>query len=289
MSIDSLKGQNGYTVSELCDLFEIPRSSYYKWLKREKPKKEIQYELICDWIRQCQKENNGILGYRRMTMYINKEHNTTYSVNYIHRLMKKIKLQSRIRRKRYNYIKSKSEQIGENILNRDFTTTAYNQKWLTDVTEFKASDGTKIYLSAILDLHSNYIVSYKFSIRNDNSLVFETFRQAIKANPYAKPIFHSDRGFQYTSKVFKYMLDQQGMKQSMSRVGKCIDNGPMEAFWGTVKSECFYSFKFEDRESIINAVTQYIEYYNNKRLQQKLNSMAPMMYRNHAISVLNRN
>ena len=87
-----------------------------------------------------------------------------------------------------------------------------------------------------MDLYDKRIVSYVISHFNNNKLVFDTFDKAIKANPNAKPIFHSDRGFQYTSKIFKFKLDKAGMIQSMSRVGKCIDNGPMEGFWGTLKS-----------------------------------------------------
>jgi len=102
----------------------------------------------------------------------------------------------------------------------------------------------KIYLCSILDLYDKSIVAYSTSYRNDNKLVFDTFDKAISLNPTAKPIFHSDRGFQFTSKVFKFKLDEQGIIQSMSRVGKCIDNRLMEAFWVTIKSEMYYLNKF---------------------------------------------
>ena len=124
----------------------------------------------------------------------------------------------------------------------------------------------KLYLSSILDLYDNSIVSYEFSMSNNNILVFKTFDKAIEKNPHAKPIFHSDRGFQYTSKMFKVKLDDQGMIQSMSRVGKCIDNGPMEGFWGTLKSESFYGLKFTDEQSLRNKIEEYIFFYNNYRL-----------------------
>ena len=147
--------------------------------------------------------------------------------------MRKLNIKSKIRRKRYNYIKVQPEQVGENILSRDFTTNYPNEKWLTDVTKFKIiGQKQKIYLCSILDLYDKSIVAYTLSFRNDNKLVFD---KAIASNPTPKPIFHSDRGFQFTSKVFKLKLDKQGMIQSMSRVGKCIDNGPMKAFWGTIK------------------------------------------------------
>jgi transposase InsO family protein len=118
-------------------------------------------------------------------------------------------------------------------LGRDFYATAPNEKWATDVTEFKVP-GTqkKIYLSAILDLYDRYPVSHVISCRNDNQLVFKTFDKAIAANPEAKPLFHSDRGFQYTSKVFQQKLMKQEMEHSMSRVGHCIDRGLLGHYKG---------------------------------------------------------
>lgn len=219
-----------------------------------------------------------------MTMYINHFNNTTYSWKYIRRLMRMQNITSRIRRKRYNYIKTKPEQIGENILARDFKATEPNKKWLTDVTEFKIiGQKQKIYLSAIIDLYDSSIVSYVMSLRNDNKLVFDTFDKAIALYPNAKPIFHSDRGFQYTSKVFKVKLDEQGMIQSMSRVGKCIDNGPMEAFWGTLKAEMYYLDKFYTIDNLKSCIEKYIEFYNTKRLQAKLKCLTPIEYRNQAL------
>ena len=140
-----------------------------------------------------------------------------------------------------------------------------------------------MYLSSILDLYDNSIVSYEFSMSNNNILVFKTFDKAIEKNPNAKPIFHSDRGFQYTSKSFKIKLDEQGMIQSMSRDGKCIDNGPMEAFWGTLKAEQYYLNKYYSIEALEHAIEEYIEFYNTQRLQAKLKGLTPIEYRNQAL------
>jgi len=126
------------------------------------------------------------------------------------------------------------------LLNRKFEANSPNEKWLTDVTEFKYGNGRKAYLSAILDLHSNTIVSSVMGHSNNNKLVFTTLKKALKAAPGDKPMLHSDRGFQYTSKAFKRKLDKAKMTQSMSRVGRCIDNGPIEAFWGTLKCEMYH-------------------------------------------------
>lgn len=218
-----------------------------------------------------------------MALFINRFNNTKYSIKYIHRLMKVLKIRSRIRRKHSNYVKTKPEQVGENILKRDFKARWKNQKWLTDVTEFKITgQRRKLYLSSILDLYDRSIVAYVISNSNNNKLVFDTFDLAIQKYPKAKPIFHSDRGFQYTSKQFKIKLDNQGMIQSMSRVGRCIDNGPMEGFWGTLKSEMFYGIKWNDEKKLKEAIIEYIDFYNNKRLQANLKGMTPFEFGNHA-------
>jgi len=188
-------------------------------------------------------------------------------------------MKSIIRRKRPNYIKSTPEITAENILNRNFTAENLNEKWLTDVTEFKYGDGAKLYLSAILDLKDKGIVSYAIGRSNNNLLVFDTFDAAVQKYPDAKPLFHSDRGFQYTSKVFKAKLDMQGLTQSMSRVGRRIDNGPMEAFWGTLKAEMYYLHRFNNYDSLLLAIEQYIAFYNNARYQEKLGGLAPFEYR----------
>lgn len=197
--------------------------------------------------------------------------------------MRRMGLHSVIRRRRKSYIPSTLQVTAENILNRDFSAEKPNQKWPTDVTEFKYGVGGKAYLSAILDLGDNSIVSFVLGHSNNNALVFRTFKLALEENPGVKPLFHSDRGFQYTSKAFRNMLDEAGFVQSMSRVGRCIDNGPMEGFWGTLKLEMYYLDKFNSYEALENAVKEYIYFYNNKKYQAKYKGLAPLEMRNQAL------
>mgnify|MGYP004509977895 CR=1 FL=1 len=174
--------------------------------------------------------------------------------------------------------------IAGNVLNREFSAEAPDQKWLTDVTEFKYYIGMekhKVYLSAILDLYGRRIVSYVIRDNNNNALVFDTFDKAIANNPNAHPLCHSDRGFQYTSRLLHAKLEAAGMTQSMSRVAKCIDNGPMEGFWGILKRERYYGKRFTDRETLVKMIEDYIDYYNSKRLQRNLGVLTPM--EKHAI------
>ena len=175
---------------------------------------------------------------------------------------------------------AKSPQyIAENLLNRQFYADKPNEKWLTDVTEFKWYEGIevhKVYLSAILDLYDRRIVSYVIRDRNDNPLVFQTFENAMKDNPDAHPLFHSDRGFQYTNRTFHHKIEKAGMTQSMSRVAHCIDNGPVEGFWGILKRERYYGKRFCSKKALVDMIENYIRYYNTRRVQRKLGVLTPM-------------
>lgn len=285
MTIKILSEQKKYPVCILCEIGGVSRSGYYKWLRRDKSRREIENEKLVDLIKEAYEERGGILGYRQMTIKLFREHNLKINHKRVYRLMRIAGLRSVCRKKRYNYIKSTIEVIAENVLNREFKAETVCEKWVTDVTELRYGDGKKAYLSAILDLGDKSIVAYSIGHSNNNELVIETFEAAISVYPEARPIFHSDRGFQYTSKAFKSKLDDMGMVQSMSRVGCCIDNGPMEGFWGTLKSEMYYLNKFNDYESLKKAVEDYIDYYNTKRYQKRLNCMTPLEYRNHLLDI----
>ncbi|WP_052117325.1 IS3 family transposase, partial [Clostridium botulinum] len=240
-------------------------------------------KVILNTIIRLFNEVQGVYGYRRMKLNINRILRKRYNHKRIYRLMKSISMKSVIRRKRKKYIPSTPQITAENILDRNFYANKPNQKWLTDVTEFRLTDETKAYLSAILDLHDNSIISYALGKSNNNVLVLETFDKAVTSNPDASPLFHSDRGFQYTSKSFKNKLNEIGATQSMSRVGRCIDNGPMEGFWGIIKSEMYYLRKFHNFDELQLAIDEYIKFYNTKRIQEKLKGLTPIEYRNQTI------
>lgn len=269
----------------MCRQLEITRAAYYKWLHREIPEQESENIRLAGLIKEYDERFNHILGYRRMTSWINHFNHTNYSKNRVHRIMKKLGIHSGIRRKKKKYTASTPETAAENKLDRDFYATAPNEKWATDVTEFKVPGGKKkLYLSAILDLYDRYPVAYVISFRNDNQLVFKTFDKALAANPEAKPLFHSDRGFQYTSKVFQKKLREHEMEQSMSRVGHCIDNGPVEGFWGIIKSEMYQMYEITDEASLRFAIKDYIRFYSEERLQDRYHCKTPLEVRTEALS-----
>ena len=263
----------------MCDLLALNRSSYYKWLRRDPSSQEAKDKELIALLCQLHQESNGIFGYRRMQLNLSRRYGLVCNKKRVRRVMRAIGMQSVIRRKRPSYIRSTPEITAENILGRNFEADKLNEKWLTDVTEFKYDNGGKLYLSAILDLKDKSIVAYEIGHSNNNKLVFDTFDAAIKMHTDAKPLFHSDRGFQYTNKAFKFKLDRQGMTQSMSRVGCCIDNGPMEAFWGVIKVEMYYLTHFESYDELQAAIESYIAFYNDERYQEKLGGLAPSEYR----------
>lgn len=275
----------GYSIKEMCVVLKLNRASYYKWKKRKQSKSELLNIQITGYIKEFYEESDGVLGYRQMCITLNREkaEELPHSVNVkrIRRLMRILGLKSVIRRKRPGYIKSTPEVTAENVLNRDFKATVPFEKWLSDVTEFKyyiGPEAKKLYLSAILDLYDRRIIAYKLGDSNNNALVFETFDEARNLYPNAKPIFHSDRGFQNTSKTFRPKLVDAGMIQSMSRVGRCLDNAPMEGWWGILKSEMYYLRRFTSRETLVSAIENYIRFYNTRRYQKRLNCMTPYEY-----------
>ena len=264
----------------MCALVHVSRASYYDWASGRKCGREVTNLQIAGMIEHIHDEDPS-KGYRRIADDLRKTHKVKISDSRVHRICSAINVKSTIKYgiKGCTRHEKSPWRTAENILNREFHADAPNQKWLTDVTEFKWHEGPvihKLYLSAILDLYDRRIVAYSISDHNDNGLVFTTFDRAVKNNPGAHPLFHSDRGYQYTSKPFCVKLQRYGMQQSMSRVGRCIDNGPMEGFWGILKRERYYGRKFTDRLELIKMIVNYISYYNNRRLQRNLGVLTPM-------------
>lgn len=269
----------GYPVSALCKILSLGRSSYYQWLNRQKSRREQENERILSALRVIYQKHGGTYGYRRLGDEYNALHGTHYNEKRFYRLAQIANLKAVIRRKRPAYHRCKPEIIAENLLNREFSALHPNEKWLTDVTEMKYGNGEKLYLSAILDLKSRDIVAYSVSRINNNQLVLETFERAFRRHPHAHPLLHSDRGFQYTSHAFQQLMLSHGMTHSMSRVGKCIDNGPMEGFWGILKCEMYNLYRFKSFQDLSAAIARYIHYYNHSRRQRALRCLPPAVFR----------
>jgi putative transposase len=270
------------SIQLLCQVAGIPRSSYYKWLSRKPSKRQLENQNLTEVMMLLYKKVDGIFGYRQLTLHMRSKLQRPINHKRVQRLMKIQGIQSVIRKKKKKYPRSTPQHVAENVLNRKFQADAPNEKWVTDVTEFKYGQGQKAYLSAILDLHDKSIVSYVLGRSNNNPLVFKTLELARETASGSTPMLHSDRGYQYTSARFKEMLDAVDMKQSMSRVGRCIDNGPMESFWGTLKCEKYYLHTYRTFDQLKSDIDDYIRFYNYERLQKKLNGLSPMEFRTKA-------
>lgn len=210
-----------------------------------------------------------------MIIYLN--HYLGYKVNHkhIYRLMKMLGLKAVIRRKRKAYDPHKPAYTIENILNRNFKTNHSLEKLLTDVTEFKLPNGQKAYLSAILNSGANKIIAYELGYSNNNTMVFNTVHQILNQAIPGTTLLRSDRGYQYTSPLFKSLLRKHGVIHSMSRVEKCIDNGPMGNFWGMLKTELFYLTGYESYPHLVQDIKKHIHFFNTTRVTLKVEFAIP--------------
>ena len=209
-----------------------------------------------------------------MNMYytLRNKYHFTCGHNRVYRIMCINDIKSSYRRSStYTYIKSTPEKTAENVLKREFNTDKPNEKWCTDVTEIKVpATGEKLYISPVLDLYDRYPVGFAVSERNDIALTDATLEMAHNAYPEATPLYHSDRGFQYTRSAFKTKLESYGMTQSMSRVSRCIDNGPCEGFQGIFKDILFILYPhIQSKEEMIQAIYGTLDYYRNEYPQKR--------------------
>ena len=217
-------------------------------------------------------------GYRRVYQQLRNE---GYTINHktVQRLMQEMNLKSKVRKVRYLSYRGEVGKTAPNILNRDFKAVRPNQKWATDVTEFKVAD-RKAYLSPIMDMFNGEIVAYTISDRPDLKMVMDmmsTAKRKVKSTNGV--ILHSDQGWHYQHMKYQQRLKRYGIIQSMSRKGNCLDNAVMENFFGIMKSELLYLQQFSDMEVFKFELRKYINYYNNERIKLKLNGKSPVQYR----------
>ena len=227
-------------------------------------------------------ENKGRYGYRRVT---DELRNRRFRLNHktIQRLMKELGLVCRVRMKKYRSYKGEVGKIADNELNREFRAEKPNQKWVTDVTQFRLF-GQKLYLSPILDLCSGDVVTYTISDSPNLEMVTTMLEQAFRNLPDNTGLMlHSDQGWHYQHKQYRRMLAEKGIKQSMSRKGNCYDNSVIENFFGHLKSELLYLQEFESMDHFKQELIEYIDYYNNRRIKARLKGLPPALHRQQAL------
>ena len=313
LKIIKLVTEQDYGIREVAKLHKISHALVIYWLKafRErgldgvkspytnlqtpkivKPKmkkKDIEIPETTDFSpkafkklqRELAKKNRKRDGYRPMTfklrqMGFNLNHKTVL------KLMNELGIHSILRKKRHGK-RGKTSHIAPNLLNRDFTATALNQKWVTDVTEFHVGQ-EKLYFSPSMDLANREIIAYNFATRPKFSLVKKMLEQGLsRLKPTECPIIHSDQGVLYGTAEWEKMLEGKAV-QSMSRRGNCYDNAVIESFFAILKSECFYSRTYHSIAELQAEIEEYLVYYNQKRIKLAFKGLSPVQYRAQYLS-----
>jgi len=267
-----------FDLNLLLNQTNMARSSFY--YHQKKVKSADKYQVIKELIKSIFHKHKGRYGYRRITDELNSK---AIIINHktVLKLMKLLGLKSLIRVKKYKSYKGEQGKIAPNILARKFKATAPNQKWATDITEFNVS-GQKLYLSPIIDLFNQEIISYELTERPVFNQVVIMLNKAFEKIPNnTNLILHSDQGWQYQMKRYQNQLKEKGIVQSMSRKGNCLDNAIIENFFGILKSELYYLKKYTSLDQLKKEIKEYINYYNNDRIKSNLNIMSPIQYRAH--------
>jgi putative transposase len=255
---------------------DIARSTYYYWAK--KAGTPDKYKEVKEAIHHIFHEHKGRYGYRRITLEL---HSQGYRINHktVRRLLNELGLKCLVRIKKYRSYRGNAGAAAPNILNREFSASRPNEKWVTDVTEFHLF-GEKLYLSPVLDLFNGEIIAYNLEKRPVFSLVTNMLDQAFeRLKEGDSPILHSDQGWHYQMTRYNHLLKENQITQSMSRKGNCLDNAVIENFFGLLKSELLYLQEFQSMDHFILELKTYIDYYNHKRIKAKLKGLSPVQYR----------
>ena len=258
---------------------KLSKSTYYYEISKVDAV-ELRNAELAEEIKTIFLKHRGCYGVRRVYRELL---NKGYYINHkrVQRIMHSLGLCGKRPKEKYHSFRGEVGKIAPNVINRDFTTTEPLQKWTTDVSQFSFSWG-KCFLSPILDMHTNEIISYDLSQHPNMRQVKNMLRKAFeKFSSLEGLVFHSDQGWQYQHYDYRQELKNHGIVQSMSRRGNCIDNCIMETFFGRLKNEIYYGCEkdYESFEDFSNAIDEYIRYYNNERIQSKTKWMPPVKYR----------
>ena len=256
-----------YSIQIMCKFFGVSRSGYYDYVKRRGslPRNTELAGLIAE----CQKSCGKTYGYRRVQIWLERKKSLHFNPKTVLRIMNKYGLLSEIRRrKKYRQMGQQLHKY-ENLLNRNFVADRPNQKWVTDISYIHTAQGV-LYLSMIRDLFDNSIVAYKTGTEQTVNLVLNTIKLAVEKEAAAGELhLHSDQGFQYTSQAYFNLTKEYGITPSMSRRGNCYDNALAENFFSILKTECIYRHKLSSFDEARQLIDEYIDFYNNERIQTK--------------------
>lgn len=266
--VEDLKGT--IPIGEICRHLGVGRSSYYRWKKNadNQTEKEIRDRQIGDLCKQ----HKFRYGYRKITALYPGVCEKT-----VQRVMQKYGWQCRVKVKKRKRT-GQPAYVAQNLLARDFTASKPLEKLVTDITYLPFGQ-SMMYFSSILDVYNGEIVAQTIGFKQDTGFVLDTLYQLPELPEGC--ILHSDQGSVYTSYAYQKAVKEKGITMSMSRKGTPADNSPIETFHSTLKSETFYldDIYRTTNAHVIQIVEEYINYYNNIRIQTKLNSQSPVQYR----------
>ena len=263
-------------------LAKMARSVYY--YTRKRMLREDKYSTERERIIMIFNDNEGLYGYRRVTAEMR---NLGFKINHktVLKIMREETLKVRTKKVKYHSYKGEVGTVAPNVLQRDFKASAPNQKWVTDVTQINIGS-QKIYLSPIVDLFNGEIVSYNVSSSPNLAQVVEMIENAFgRFDRLDGLVIHSDQGWQYQHLIYRQLLEDRHVIQSMSRKGNCLDNAVAENFFGIMKTELLYSRQFKSAKDFITALHKYIDYYNNRRIKLRLRGMSPVQYRKQYLNI----
>lgn len=264
----------------MLQVLKLPRSVFYYQVKVSK--RSDNYANEREQITSIFHEHKGRYGYRRIHLELRNQ-GVVLNHKTVQRLMGQLNLKSTVRPKRYRSYRGDMGKTAPNTLARNFVATHPDEKWVTDVTEFKVKE-QKVYLSPVVDLFTQEVIAYKIAKNARLPLVTDMLTSAIsKLDVGAKPIIHSDQGWQYRHHAYQNTVAKSGLIQSMSRKGNCLDNAVAENFFALLKTEMYHGKSFKDADDLIKQIEEYIEYYNTKRIKVKLKGLTPIEYRNQAL------
>ena len=271
--------EEGHQLKYLLKAMRMAKSTYYFEINKTDAVAAKNADLLTE-IETIFEVNQHRYGVRRVHMELR---NKGFIVNHkrVQRLMHGAGMLGKRPKEKYHSYKGEVGKVADNIVKRNFKADKPLQKWTTDVSQFNFAWG-KCYLSPILDMATNEIISYDLALSPNMEQVKRMLDRAFKRFPNVEGlVFHSDQGWQYQHSYYQQRLKEHGIIQSMSRKGNCYDNCIIETFFGRMKNEMYYGSEKEYRsfEEFAKSVEEYIDYYNNKRIQAKTKWMPPVKYR----------
>lgn len=270
------KHRRRYPLVMMCRVLKVSTSGFYDWDKRSPSKQQQRREKIAQAAARSYFESYRIYGYRKVWEDL-IEQKIACCRETVRRVLQDLGLFSRTKRKFVVTTDSNhSEPVADNLLARDFTATAPNQKWLTDITYIPTQEGW-LYLAAVLDVFSRRIVGWSMSARIDTELTKSALYLAtVQRDVEPGLLHHSDRGVQYAAEAYQQKLEDLKMVCSMSGKGDCWDNAMMESFFGSLKTEWIYGKNYLTRQAAKQDTFKYIElFYNRQRRHASLGYISP--------------